>query len=106
MRPDSPQNWFLIRGLVRESADWGDYPTRFARANPAARVICVDLPGNGRHHRTVAPLKLSEMLDAARRDFRAALASEGIPGAPCFVLAISLGAMVTVEWLRGYPEEL
>jgi pimeloyl-ACP methyl ester carboxylesterase len=108
---ERPQNWFLVRGLVRETADWGDFPQKLAAAIRGARVFCLDLPGTGRHHRRSSPTALSAMVDFTRAEFRAILERRGPDGgplsaAPSFVLALSLGAMVTLEWMRRFPREL
>lgn len=96
-------HWVFLRGLVRESAHWDDFPERFAQAMPGARVHLVDLPGNGRYWRQPSPLSLRLMMEAARRD---ALEMIGPVGQPFYLLSISLGSMVAVEWARRYPGEL
>src|SRR6185437_3162210 len=106
---DQKQNWFLLRGLVRETADWADFPHRLASAIPGARVHCLDLPGNGRYHDLPAPLKLSEMVDFTRREFhqvRERQAKADGFAAPNYLLAISLGAMAAIDWLQRYPREV
>lgn len=103
MDANSPAHWVFLRGLVRESAHWDDFPERFARAMPGARVHLVDLPGNGRHWRQPSPLALWPMMEAARRD---ALEMIGPGGQPFYLLSISLGGMVAVEWAQRYPGEL
>lgn len=106
---DTAQNWFLLRGLVRESADWADFPQRLGRAIPGARVHCLDLPGNGRHYQMPAPPHVSQMVDFTRREFHEIrekhLRQDG-RAVPNYVLAISLGAMATINWLQRYPKEI
>jgi pimeloyl-ACP methyl ester carboxylesterase len=110
MRLEQPQNWFLVRGLVRETADWGEFPAKFSAALPGARVFFLDLPGTGRHHQLASPADLSQMVDFCRREYRAILERQrgertAIP-VPNYVLALSLGAMVTLEWMRSFPGEI
>ncbi len=99
-------HWVFLRGLVRESAHWDDFPVRFAQAIPGARIHLVDLPGNGRHWRQPSPLSLRGMVDAARQDALELMKAEGQAGQPFYLLSISLGGMVAVEWARRHPAEL
>ncbi|MGZ8246306.1 alpha/beta fold hydrolase [Methylomagnum sp.] len=104
---EAPSEWLFLRGLVRESAHWDDFPERFAVGIPGARVVTLDLPGNGRHWRLNSPPSIPAMLEFARREAMPAVfpASPSSPP-PRFLLAVSLGAMVAVEWLHRYPEEI
>lgn len=95
-----PAEWVFIRGLVRESAHWDEFPQMFAGAVPGARVRTVDLPGNGRHWRLDSPLSIREMMEFARAE----LGTEA--GMPRYLLALSLGAMVALEWIARHPREI
>jgi pimeloyl-ACP methyl ester carboxylesterase len=95
-----PSEWVFIRGLVRESAHWDDFPQTFSRAVPGARVRAIDLPGNGRHWRIDSPLSIPEMMEFARAESRTEA------GIPCYLLALSLGAMAALEWLVRHPQEI
>lgn len=93
--------WVLLRGLTRESRHWGDFPDLLRRRCGAAAVQAVDLPGNGRLHREPSPLRVAAMADSCRRQ----LLADGI-APPYRVLAMSLGAMVAVDWAARHPAEL
>jgi alpha-beta hydrolase superfamily lysophospholipase len=95
-----PAEWVFIRGLVRESAHWDGFPQMFARAVPGACVRTVDLPGNGRHWRLDSPLSIREMMEFARAE----LGTNA--GMPRYLLALSLGAMVALEWIARHPREI
>ncbi len=95
------QTWVLLRGLVREQRHWEAFPQALAARLPEARVVMVDLPGNGVHYRERSPLRVRDMVDGLRAD----LAARGIPG-PFSVLALSLGAMIALEWMSCYPAEV
>lgn len=93
--------WVLLRGLMREQRHWGDFPAQLGMALPGATVITLDLPGNGARHRDDSDTSVAGMVESARASVRAA----GVQG-PVHVLALSLGAMVAVEWAARHPREL
>lgn len=93
--------WVFLRGLTRESRHWGAFPEIFRQAVPAADVHAIDLPGNGRLHRLKSPLDVAEMAESCR----AQLLASGIRP-PYHVLAMSLGAMVTIAWAARHPNEI
>ncbi len=93
--------WILLRGLTRESGHWGDFTGQFQRALPGSRVVTLDLPGNGRLHRQPSPWRVQDMVASCRLE----LAARGIEP-PYHLLAMSLGAMVAVEWGHAHPREI
>lgn len=97
--------WVLLRGLTRESGHWGRFPQIFAAEiaaqQPGARVLTLDLPGNGALFRQASPSHVPEMVEACRSE----LARRGHNG-PVQVLAMSLGAMVACDWATRYPDEV
>lgn len=93
--------WVLLRGLTREAGHWGDFPAQLQTALPGSRVHCVDLPGNGRLHRLPSPRTVAEMGASVRAQLQAA----GLPP-PYHLLAMSMGAMVAVDWAARHPAEL
>lgn len=97
----SMTTWVLLRGLTRECGHWGDFPRQLAARLPAARILALDLPGNGALHRQPSPTRIEDMVQACR----AQLQAQGVAG-PCHLLAMSLGAMVAVAWAAAHPEEI
>lgn len=93
--------WVFLRGLTRESRHWGSFPETFRRAVPEADVHAIDLPGNGRLHQQNSPVDVEKMAASCRVQ----LLASGIPP-PYHVLAMSLGAMVTIDWAVRHPEEV
>jgi pimeloyl-ACP methyl ester carboxylesterase len=86
--------WVLLRGLTREARHWGDFAGRLAsRLPPGDRVLAIDLPGNGRLHAQRSPSSAAGLAAACRAE----LDRLGHPG-PYVVVALSLGAMVALEW--------
>lgn len=97
-----PTTWILLRGLVREQAHWNGFADRLTGALGAGhQVMCMDLPGNGQRYRDRSPTRIAAMVDAAREDL-IRLDVEG----PIHLVALSLGGMVAMEWLRRYPREV
>ncbi|WP_050478071.1 alpha/beta fold hydrolase [Herbaspirillum rhizosphaerae] len=93
--------WILLRGLMRETRHWGEFPQMLSEHFPGAGIVMLDLPGNGSLHRQRSPSHVQEMTEACRRQ----LAGRGV--APPFnLLALSLGAMVACDWSTRYPEEI
>jgi len=92
--------WIFLRGLTRESRHWGDFPDTFRAEIPDADIVTLDLPGNGRLNSMRSPLDVAGMVTHCRAE----LTARGIRP-PYRVLAMSLGAMVTVAWADRHPEE-
>ena len=97
----APATWVLLRGLTPERRHWGDFSTLLSNRLPGARVLALDLPGNGQLHHQPSPLSVPEMAEHCRT----ALAQQGI-APPYHLLAMSLGAMVATAWANQYPHEL
>lgn len=93
--------WVLLRGLTRERAHWGPFTGLLQARAPSARVLALDLPGNGQWHRQRSPTCVAEMVDAARAQLAVMQAKP-----PYHLLALSLGAMVALDWATRYPQEL
>lgn len=95
------KTWVLLRGLTREAGHWGDFPQRLAHAMPQARIICIDLPGNGAAYRLRSPLRVEAMVEHCRAD----LQTRGM-APPYHLLTLSLGGMAAAAWCAGYPHEI
>jgi pimeloyl-ACP methyl ester carboxylesterase len=93
--------WVLLRGLARESRHWGAFDAALARRVAPVPVIALDLPGTGSTFRDASPMSVSGMVQA----YRSELQTRGVVG-PVGVVAMSLGAMVAIEWARAHPQEL
>lgn len=94
--------WVLLRGLTREQGHWGRFMPALAQAlPPGCTLLSPDLPGNGALHTQASAESVQDMVLAVR----GALASQG-HAPPYRVLAMSLGAMVAIEWAHLYPDEV
>jgi pimeloyl-ACP methyl ester carboxylesterase len=93
--------WVLLRGLMRETRHWGEFPAALRAQFPAAEVMTLDLPGNGKLYRSDSPCRIEEMVECDRSQ----LSSRGY-APPYHLLGLSLGAMVAVAWGTLHPQEL
>lgn len=94
-------NWVFLRGLARERRHWGVFPDTFRAALPGARVLALDLPGNGALHASTSPTRIGDMAAFCRAE----LSRMGV-APPYQLLAMSLGAMVAVAWAAAHPDEV
>jgi pimeloyl-ACP methyl ester carboxylesterase len=94
-------NWIFLRGLMRESGHWGDFVAQFQRALPGSRVVTLDLPGNGALHGTRSPSSVPELVAQCRAQMQARHIAP-----PYNLLAMSLGAMVALEWACEAPQDV
>lgn len=94
--------WVLLRGLTRETAHWNGFDRKLAAALGTSQpVLTLDLPGNGTQYQARSPSRVADMAAACR----AKLARRGHAG-PCVLVAMSLGAMVALEWARAAPQDV
>jgi pimeloyl-ACP methyl ester carboxylesterase len=93
--------WILLRGLTREKRHWRGFPKQLAQELPDARVIELELPGNGELNGMTSPLTIAAMASHCRAE----LAGLGIPP-PYHLLAMSMGAMVATAWAVSQLEEV
>jgi pimeloyl-ACP methyl ester carboxylesterase len=93
--------WVLLRGLMRESRHWGDFPHQLQKVIGDEDIVCLDFPGNGALFRQNSLATIPEMANHCRQQ----LLAKGCKP-PYHVLAISLGAMVAVAWADSFPNEL
>lgn len=91
----------LIRGLVREAGHWGRFRAILQHHFPTALVTTIDLPGAGTRFRERAPTSVSDMVEQMRQDY---LAAKGT-NQHAHLVAISLGGMIALEWLRSHPTD-
>lgn len=93
--------WILMRGLTREGGHWGRFAGLLEDRFPAARIVALDLPGNGRLNGARSPARIEATTQACRAQLRALDIAP-----PYHLLAMSLGAMVAVDWAVQHPREL
>jgi pimeloyl-ACP methyl ester carboxylesterase len=93
---------FLLIGLSKEGAHWNeDFVQELtARLKPHSVVQC-DLIGAGQFLNQASPTNISE----TARQMRAQYQGQLHPGHRRVLVAISLGAMVGIEWIRLFPDD-
>jgi pimeloyl-ACP methyl ester carboxylesterase len=93
--------WVLLRGLMRESRHWGEFPMLFRNAMDAQQVVTLDFPGNGSLHAEASAISVAGVAENIRTQLKQ------LGHAPPYrVLALSLGAMVATAWSELYPAEI
>lgn len=93
--------WVLLRGLTRDSRHWGSFAELMQQRFADARIVTLDMPGNGLRHRETSPASVEDMAQWCRAQLR----EQGL-APPYRVLAMSLGAMVALAWMQQAPQEL
>ena len=92
--------WILLRGLVREQRHWENFPDVLRSCLPDDKFILYDFPGNGQRYNETSATTIIDMVN----DIRSFISNLAIKE-PVHIIALSLGAMVAVEWMNRYPEE-
>lgn len=93
--------WILLRGLTREARHWTPLPERLRACGVDETILCPDLPGSGQHADERAPASI-----AATTDFLRARLARGGQRPPYRIVALSLGAMVAVDWAQRFPADI
>ncbi|MCB9027015.1 MAG: alpha/beta hydrolase [Bdellovibrionaceae bacterium] len=97
----SHRTWLLLRGLGRETGHWAKFPDVLAKKFPSDEIKMLDLPGAGEFHDIRPPLSISGFVDFLREQL-----DKKPPQYPLHLVAISLGGMIALEWMRQYPTTL
>lgn len=95
------RNWILLRGLARGAGHWGSFAERMKARFPQDQFELLDLPGNGARFADESPLSISDYVRDLRSRSRFVKAGEKFQ-----ILSISLGSMITVEWMLEHPHEV
>jgi pimeloyl-ACP methyl ester carboxylesterase len=94
-------HWILLRGLMRESRHWGDFPAMLSKVARVENIVAPDLPGNGKLNHLQSSASIEEMVESVRAQLKGMQLQP-----PYSVLALSMGGMVAVAWAEMYPQEL
>jgi pimeloyl-ACP methyl ester carboxylesterase len=95
------KHFYLIRGLIREQGHWGKFLVELQGAFPDAKISTFDIPGAGIYCTGLSPLSIRKIVDHIRQDYlKARLENES-----AHLIAISLGGMIAVEWMKRHPED-
>ena len=103
--PTTDINWFLLRGLGRESEHWHDMLPLLRAAFPADRFFCLDQPGCGPRWQEPSPVRITKTVAAVRGDYLALQQKGALGQRPCYFLSLSLGGMIAVVWGQQHADE-
>lgn len=92
-------NFLLLRGLIRERRHWGRFPVSLEARVPGARTYFLDFAGCGSECERVSPATVHEIREDVRKRFEARIESGEFPRGPWTLVAVSLGAMVGLDWI-------
>jgi pimeloyl-ACP methyl ester carboxylesterase len=95
------KHFYLIRGLIREKGHWGSFLGELKKEFPDAKVTAIDIPGAGDYHTSSSPLSIRGMVEEMRRDYLSAQTENE----DSHLIAISLGGMISVEWMKAHPTD-
>jgi pimeloyl-[acyl-carrier protein] methyl ester esterase len=95
------KHFYLIRGLIREKEHWGRFPKELQNAFPGARITAIDIPGAGEYFNSSTPLTIRGIVEKMRQDYLRHKTEDG----SIHLIAVSLGGMIAVEWMKRYPSD-
>jgi pimeloyl-ACP methyl ester carboxylesterase len=94
-------NIFLLRGLVREKAHWGEFKEKIQATFPDAKIITPEIQGVGQYNEMTSPDNFPEMIDFMRSNHEEYFNGDQ----ENVLLAMSLGGMITRQWIEMYPND-
>ncbi|WP_372861652.1 alpha/beta fold hydrolase [Spongiibacter sp.] len=97
--PPPIKHWLFLRGLARESGHWETFINDCQR-QLGWQCHSLDLPGFGRAYQQRSPLSIPDIRNALQA--RLQLPADQ----PLGIVALSLGAMVALDWLRAEPSRI
>lgn len=93
--------WVLLRGLIREQRHWEEFPDLLRERHPDKQIVTIDVAGNGERYREKSPTTINGLMESVRQGLQASNLS-----GPYNLIAISMGAMIGLEWLVEHPHEI
>lgn len=88
----------MLRGLIRSNFHWGDFPERLAPW--CTNIIQPEIPGNGFRCDEKTPTSIHALMEDVRQQVHSQHSGAVI------IIAVSMGAMIAMEWARCYPAEI
>lgn len=95
---------YLLRGLVRESRHWGQFPTIVKDYFPGSQVHMLEIKGVGKTHEKTSPGRFEEMVKDMREEFLS-IKENALDQDTHVLIAISLGGMIAKTWYDLYPKD-
>jgi pimeloyl-[acyl-carrier protein] methyl ester esterase len=95
----------LLRGLAREAAHWLNFPAQLQHTlGENCRIHLVDFPGCGKYFNQTALTSVTAMTEHARAEID--IATMTARKESVYLVGISMGGMVALDWAQRYPQEL
>lgn len=94
-------HFYLLRGLIREKGHWKPVIHELQLQFPGAKITMIDIPGAGDHVKKSSPFTIGGMVEEMRQEYLA----EKKENERSVLVAISLGGMIAVEWIKRYPDD-
>ncbi|MGE3757080.1 MAG: alpha/beta fold hydrolase [Pseudobdellovibrionaceae bacterium] len=98
--PNKTTSWLFLRGLTRDSVHWYDFPQIFETEFASTQLHLIDLPGVGKYSAEKTPLTIAENMEFVRKKYLENNSEK------LWILSISMGSMVALEWALQFPEEI
>lgn len=95
------RSWIVLRGLARAVGHWGSFKDLLIEKFPQDEFEFLDLPGNGTRYEEESPLEISDYVSDLRAHSEFIQQRKRV-----HILSVSLGGMITVEWMRQFPDEI
>lgn len=95
------KHFYLIRGLIREQGHWGNFIDHLKSTFPDSKITMIEIPGAGIYFKDSSPTSVRGIVKRMRQDFL----KSRLPDEESHLIAISLGGMISVEWMRNYPND-
>jgi pimeloyl-ACP methyl ester carboxylesterase len=107
--PDTCRHWVLLRGLTRERRHWEQFPDVLRNHFPNDCFYFHDYAGNGHRYREKSATSITETMEDTRQGVIEMFSDmhdiDDLHKMPVYIIALSLGGMVAIDWLTRYPEE-
>lgn len=99
-----PTRIFLIIGLTKESKHWDDsFVAKLKELFQTEHLVAMDLPGAGQFLSQASPLTMKGIVSKTRDHYNEHfLDTDKYEN---LLVAISLGGMVSTQWLQDYPND-
>ena len=95
------KNILLLSGLMQEGKHWDQVISKLEVLLPEHRIVTLDLPGNGKHHKLRSFLSIRKNVHFLRDQWKKRIdyPSDNV------LVGISMGGMISMEWSMLYPED-
>lgn len=90
---------YLIRGMMRDSRHWGEFPLFLSKNIQGLEVKFIDLPGSGIYCDQKSPTRISNIVDFLR--IRTGIDNSNTN----ILLASSLGGVVAMDWINRFHKD-